>query len=698
MGGFSGGPPGTVTPGGPPGTGRRPVAPAQKERVFDPTFATVAPRVDLEAPDIPVFDPRGGWAAVVDWWFSHDIPTEGLPSGGGLMFGPQEAAKGLNFLKDALLPLMAGDIGLAGVGGLGPFDPLPIPGGKIVGKGADVAKAGVRAVRGAVRGGDEAVEAAARVVRGDPAAGAWREGYEEAELVPIEFFDDMQLEDEFFDRDLVDERWVERPEAIEGKGMEGLKSDMAEHGLDHPLTVRVDPESGAMNLVDGNHRVVAARELGWGSVPVVVERGRGGGRVRPSQVGVPTAAGGVARETGEAVGVGQNWRSVLDDLASADIGDPKIPEARGHIGYDRFDGNSFHRVSLETMDVDVVRPGDWIPDPLGRTGYGDIRVVDEGAIELHFAARGGAAMRGAATEAAGRIPLNDLRAIKNMVDEMSAEGLRVRSFIDKNRSDLRRVLERMGFEVSETTRADGFELGTGVSHYWRVEKPAGGVARETGEAAARLGGEAAAPGVIDEPRWHGSPREFDEDFVLDWRSIDEEEDLLFGGGLYTASNKNVAAAHAGESGSVTQVVWTRSRPPRILDLDAPMTDDVRGVARQVAEETFEAGGFNVAGSTMGGIRGGERMAEYRRVLDDPASTWDDFYSLLRQDGYAFVDMRDRMMAIGVDAYRFQGGVPRVGSAAQRLDDPYEVTVWLDEDSIALSPPPIEGLLRGPAGD
>ncbi len=129
MGGFSGGPPGTVTPGGPPGTGRRPVAPAQKERVFDPNFATVAPRVDLGAPDIPIFDPRGGWSAVVDWWFSHDIPTEGLPSGGGLMIGPQEAVKGLNFLKNALLPLMAGDIGLAGVAGLGPFDPVPLPAG-----------------------------------------------------------------------------------------------------------------------------------------------------------------------------------------------------------------------------------------------------------------------------------------------------------------------------------------------------------------------------------------------------------------------------------------------------------------------------------------------------------------------------------------------------------------------------------------
>jgi len=173
MGGFSGGPPGTVTPGGPPGTGRRPVASAQKERVFDPDFATVAPRVDLEAPDIPIFDPRGGWAAVVDWWFSHDIPTEGLPSGGGLMIGPQEAAKGLNFLKDALLPLMAGDIGLAGVAGLGPFDPLPIPGGKIVAKGADVAKGAGRAIRGAVGGADEAVEAAARVVRPEGGWAKW---------------------------------------------------------------------------------------------------------------------------------------------------------------------------------------------------------------------------------------------------------------------------------------------------------------------------------------------------------------------------------------------------------------------------------------------------------------------------------------------------------------------------------------------
>jgi len=194
---------------------------------------------------------------------------------------------------------MSDDLVEAGV------DAFRYTGGKRVGQGhlheamvwldsesVEVVQAGN--IEGLLRGsaGGVAREAGEAAVRGDPAAGAWREAYEEAELVPIEFFDDMQLEDEFFDRDLVDERWVERPEAIEGKGMEGLKSDMAEHGLDHPLTVRVDPESGAMNLVDGNHRVVAARELGWGSVPVVVERGDDITRIRPSQVGMPTAPAG----------------------------------------------------------------------------------------------------------------------------------------------------------------------------------------------------------------------------------------------------------------------------------------------------------------------------------------------------------------------------------------------------------------------
>ena len=181
MGGFTGGPPGTVTPGGPPGTGRRPVRSTVSEgdarnpeaRSLDQGFTASAPGGVRQPSEFQppsgsesYFGPAGDvWGSVVDWWFSHDIPTERFPSGGALMYGPQEAVRGLNFLKDALLPLMAGDVGLAGVGGFAPFDPLPIPGGKIIGEGVRGAKAGVKAVRGALRGADEAVDAVTAIVR-----------------------------------------------------------------------------------------------------------------------------------------------------------------------------------------------------------------------------------------------------------------------------------------------------------------------------------------------------------------------------------------------------------------------------------------------------------------------------------------------------------------------------------------------------
>jgi hypothetical protein len=104
---------------------------------------------------------RSSWDEAVDWWLSHNFFDEDVPSGGGLMVGPQEMAKLGNFLKDALLPLMAGDVGLAGVGGLGPYDPLPIPFSQIIGRGAKGAKGAWRAIRGV----DEAAEAVSAVVR-----------------------------------------------------------------------------------------------------------------------------------------------------------------------------------------------------------------------------------------------------------------------------------------------------------------------------------------------------------------------------------------------------------------------------------------------------------------------------------------------------------------------------------------------------
>ena len=124
-----------------------------------------APLLANQSP-VPQIDPtafrdpdkaRSSWDEAVDWWLSHNFFDEDVPSGGGLMVGPQEMAKLGNFLKDALLPLMAGDVGLAGVGGLGPFDPLPIP----FGKGVKGAKAGWRRIKSgwrATRSADEVTE------------------------------------------------------------------------------------------------------------------------------------------------------------------------------------------------------------------------------------------------------------------------------------------------------------------------------------------------------------------------------------------------------------------------------------------------------------------------------------------------------------------------------------------------------------
>ena len=99
-----------------------------------------------------------------------------------------------------------------------------------------------------------------------------------------------------------------------------LMADMETRGLDNPLVVDFDPDTGGVILGEGNHRLAAARELGWDVVPVSVRRSSVAAElaldtekllppleqlgdlpqtISPSQVGMPTA-GGVARETGGA--------------------------------------------------------------------------------------------------------------------------------------------------------------------------------------------------------------------------------------------------------------------------------------------------------------------------------------------------------------------------------------------------------------
>lgn len=66
------------------------------------------------------------------------------------------------------------------------------------------------------------------------------------------------------------DREKENPERITR-----LAKDIAENGIRTPLELRYDHERGWGTLVEGNHRLAAARRLGLTHVPVVVTSGMG---------------------------------------------------------------------------------------------------------------------------------------------------------------------------------------------------------------------------------------------------------------------------------------------------------------------------------------------------------------------------------------------------------------------------------------
>jgi len=614
------GPPGTVTPGGPPGTGVagpvHPTVSAEGEWVFDPDFATVAPPVDLEAmfPDQPVFDPRGGWGDLVNWWFSHSVAdlipgvsdVEDLPSGGGLMIGPQEMAKTADFLKDALMPLLGGDLEVLGLGGvigpLGPTDPVPIPGGKIVAKGADLAKAGWRAVRGV----DEAAEAVSAVVRvgDDLTPGLLRsQGFlGDARLAPTRNIGEGVTVSEI---GAAAPSWalgnVDRPFVLVRKADGSLQPFYRSTGANSGMEGRWLPFDGFGGVV--NNRF----EPGW---------------YRKNRFGQGEFAEGTPLHR-----FGSEENKALSDLLGAELGDAPATV----------------RFTTEGADVELF-PGmsyDDLNEALGtHSGYGDY----------------------------------------------------------------------LAATVDESPTFTGNPM--------RVE--ASGVARETGEAAARTDAEAraviksleetaapAASGVVDKPMWHGSSQRFDT-----FSAGHGDERALFGLGVYTTDDMSVAAGYSrkktrpqnrplgGTPGSeprerlIYNVVWRGENPPRVLDLEATMPDEVRGVARSTVGSLDQSWVTDY-------LPIGE-WDELVSVVDDPASTFEDFYRKMvrvfaesEQPSTEFIDtlqdMSDNLVEAGVDAFRYTGG-KRVGKGHL-----HEAMVWLDSESVeVVQAGNIEGLLRGSA--
>ena len=60
---------------------------------------------------------------------------------------------------------------------------------------------------------------------------------------------------------------------VSGRGIEDIKQSIAEKGFTEPLIVEVDT-NGNSNLIEGNHRLFAAKELGVKNIPVRVVRGK----------------------------------------------------------------------------------------------------------------------------------------------------------------------------------------------------------------------------------------------------------------------------------------------------------------------------------------------------------------------------------------------------------------------------------------
>jgi hypothetical protein len=832
------------------------------------------------------------WSGMVDWWFSHDIPTEGLPSGGGLMIGPQEMAKLGNFLKDALLPLMAGDIGLAGVGGLGPFDPLPIPAGKVIGEGVKGAKAGVRAARRVVGDLTDWVSGVRMADHIDEGAEMWhvtrskdlveKEGFREgvsegfgfhtavgpkgvsvtysretaeslAEQIEVaaraargaatkdEVLDVLlrAADDDVSIEDLVDDMVRNYSEGMSdidfGDTFDPFLDELSAEDLirvfDADAFVFYEEVADALtrieearwsDLLASTDEVIEGRGLGWRVMALTADRANYAA-IKSDQVAVlqvassgkplagdvwgqelrfaaddletVTAAGGVARETGEATVRGavdvpvwyepekvhprtgkvtepaQFHTPVFDDAhtvesgglivyaddldalqakVEAHYGRPVLLEAADDEveaagkeffarqveptagGVARETGETAGRLSpMAPRSSATVREGDYFYHATTRESLDDIADggLDVGRPEdsLVWADEPQQVWPDGADEArsywadteAGTIPFSQPGAAVLRVRAKDAPGIRA----ERGTTD---------FYTTDAVSASRLEYLADDGSWKPVA--ASGVARETGEAVARTDAEAraviksleekaapAASGVVDKPMWHGSSQRFDT-----FSAGHGDERALFGLGVYTTDDMSVAVGYsqkrpisaatqivarsdtpagraldeavaggAEREGYVYNVVWRGKNPPRVLDLEATMPDEVRGIARSIVDSLDD--------SVLTAEVPLDDWEELVSIVGDPASTFEDFYrKLVRvftesgQPSTEFIDilqeMSDDLVEAGVDAFRYTGG-KRVGKGHL-----HEAMVWLDSESVeVVQAGNIEGLFRNTGG-
>jgi len=94
--------------------------------------------------------------------------------------------------------------------------------------------------------------------------GAFRDSDNRKGLVPIEQAEEFIGEDRLGDAAMPQSR----------KKIDALKEDISKNGFKEPIVIIYDKEKESASIVEGNHRMAAAKELGLTEVPVTFEKGK----------------------------------------------------------------------------------------------------------------------------------------------------------------------------------------------------------------------------------------------------------------------------------------------------------------------------------------------------------------------------------------------------------------------------------------
>jgi hypothetical protein len=217
-------------------------------------------------------------------------------------------------------------------------------------------------------------------------------------------------------------------------------------------------------------------------------------------------------------------------------------------------------------------------------------------------------------------------------------------------------------------------------------------------------GPAAAP--TPRPAWQGGPTLFHGSSTpitgrLGPRRAPSDSVRAMGPGFYTTPDAKVAGQYTakGDGGQavVHNVEWAGEQPPKLLDLEGAAPEEMRAIARAIAD-TYQDPLYT---------------RTFRSMADDPRTTTFDLIKRAREN--AFVETTDpavvyqaldlfaeAAVALGYDAYTYNGPARAQGGPLRPGEPTHLVHIFLTPENLRVTanPPPAAagGRITGPLAD